>query len=322
MMEIPFWLLVAQLVWAAPLVIVLQLTALAYLLWQAYRGRAYGVGQRRVARWLIYVGVYVAPLYMLILSTALRGGYQGERGGHWFFHSHSEWAGMALVPVFAWATFRGAFLFGSPAHARSYLNYVVMITLVVICSWYAFATAFLGMSDDYSNDLSILACVPALAAINYALMVCDIRRRGMLHPESPRATYTWFAALGVSVLVRFAFAKRFYDALPKESPAGYGDCFVVTAAAHGHPALVGSARERGSGRVVNEQLRRMWAFESLLCEKCPRFHRRLRHVYDIVGPQVARRVRTPYAADAVYLLLKPVEWLAACITAIGRSSTR
>ena len=50
------------------------------------------------------------------------------------------------------------------------------------------------------------------------------------------------------------------------------------------------------------------AFEDLLIEKTPRFHRALRHFYDTYGYPISRHIRTAWAADLVYLLMKPLEW--------------
>ena len=50
-------------------------------------------------------------------------------------------------------------------------------------------------------------------------------------------------------------------------------------------------------------------FEQLLEERTPRFHRAVRKFYDTYGYPVSRHIRTPLAADAVYLIMKPLEWL-------------
>ena len=51
------------------------------------------------------------------------------------------------------------------------------------------------------------------------------------------------------------------------------------------------------------------AFEQLLEEHTPRFHRALRNFYDTYGYPVSRHIRTPLSADIIYLIMKPLEWL-------------
>lgn len=60
--------------------------------------------------------------------------------------------------------------------------------------------------------------------------------------------------------------------------------------------------------VVNRQLCVANAFEQILEEKMPGVHRRVRYIYDTYGFPVAKMIRSPLAADVVYLLMKPMEW--------------
>lgn len=73
---------------------------------------------------------------------------------------------------------------------------------------------------------------------------------------------------------------------------------------NGHEAVVGK---------TGWQLKAFRAFESTWQRRRPASHRAFRRVYNRVGPVIAGRIRSPYAADAVYLALKPVEWLAGSI---------
>ena len=49
--------------------------------------------------------------------------------------------------------------------------------------------------------------------------------------------------------------------------------------------------------------------EEILKEKLPRIHRCVRDFYDTWGFPLARHIRSPYKADLVYLMMKPLEWL-------------
>lgn len=92
-----------------------------------------------------------------------------------------------------------------------------------------------------------------------------------------------------------------------------GDChYLCTVAAQGHPWLVRPERmgvRNGHAVVVNRQLATANAFEDLLHARWPRFGRLARRTYDALGYPLSRHLRTRWVADAVYLAMKPAEWL-------------
>ena len=88
--------------------------------------------------------------------------------------------------------------------------------------------------------------------------------------------------------------------------------YLCTVALRGHKKLVKPQRlgiRRGSKIMVNRQLCVANAFEQLLEERTPRFHRALRKFYDTYGYPVSKYIRTPLTADIIYLLMKPLEWM-------------
>lgn len=88
--------------------------------------------------------------------------------------------------------------------------------------------------------------------------------------------------------------------------------YLCTVALRGHKKLVKPQRlgiRRGSKIMVNRQLCVANAFEQLLEERTPRFHRELRRFYDTYGYPISRHIRTPLTADIIYLLMKPLEWM-------------
>lgn len=88
--------------------------------------------------------------------------------------------------------------------------------------------------------------------------------------------------------------------------------YLCTVAAGGHRKLVRPLRmgvRHGHRVIVNRQLCVANAFEQILEEKTPRFHRVVRRFYDNYGFPVARLIHSPYLADVIYLLMKPLEWL-------------
>jgi hypothetical protein len=90
------------------------------------------------------------------------------------------------------------------------------------------------------------------------------------------------------------------------------DChYLCTVAARGHMWLARPERigvRHGVPIVVNRQLAVANAFEDLLHERWPRFGAFARRTYDKLGYPVSKHIRGPWLADAVLLLMKPLEW--------------
>ena len=88
--------------------------------------------------------------------------------------------------------------------------------------------------------------------------------------------------------------------------------YLCTVAAGGHEKIVKPIRmgeRHGHKIVVNRQLLIANAFEQVLEEKTPLMHRAIRNFYDKHGYPVARHIRTKSAADVVYYIMKPLEWI-------------
>lgn len=88
--------------------------------------------------------------------------------------------------------------------------------------------------------------------------------------------------------------------------------YLCTVAAEGHKKLVKPLRtgkRHGHEITVNRQLCIANAFEQLLSERAPHLHRAIRNFYDKTGYPIAKHIKTPLAADIVYIIMKPLEWL-------------
>jgi len=110
-------------------------------------------------------------------------------------------------------------------------------------------------------------------------------------------------------LASWLWSRSLYMSLPSDEPG----CFIVTAAGHGHAALVGrNIRIERNGRslLVNQQLITFWQFENLWRNFAPRSHRIFRCAYNRVGPVIAALIKSPWLADLTYLAIKPLELLA------------
>lgn len=91
----------------------------------------------------------------------------------------------------------------------------------------------------------------------------------------------------------------------------YDEHYLCTVAAGGHEKVVKPLRmgeRHGHPVIVNRQLCIANAFEQLLEERTPGFHRHLRHFYDTWGFPIAKLIHSPYIADGIYFLMKPLEW--------------
>lgn len=92
----------------------------------------------------------------------------------------------------------------------------------------------------------------------------------------------------------------------------YDAHYLCTVAACGDEKVVKplrAGRRRNALIVVNRQLLVANAFEDLLAEKTPRLHKIIRKTYDRVGLPISRYITTKRRSNAVYWLMKPLEWL-------------
>ncbi|WP_145044866.1 DUF6688 family protein [Paenibacillus xylanexedens] len=88
--------------------------------------------------------------------------------------------------------------------------------------------------------------------------------------------------------------------------------YLCTVAAGGHAKWVKPVRagiRHGQVIKVNRQLMIANAFEHILEQYTPRFHRLVRGLYDRYGYPVSKHIRSRWTADLVYLLMKPLEWI-------------
>ena len=95
-------------------------------------------------------------------------------------------------------------------------------------------------------------------------------------------------------------------------PIDYNGHYLCTVAAGGHKKIVKPLRfgkRRGETIVVNRQLLASNAFEDLILERTPRFHRAVRSFYDKHGYPISKHITTRTRADVVYFVMKPLEWL-------------
>ena len=118
-----------------------------------------------------------------------------------------------------------------------------------------------------------------------------------------------FPLLGILIAILMLFGQAPQNVM-------YDEHYLCTVAAGGHEKVVKPirlGRRHGHEVIVNRQLCIANAFEQVLEERTPSFHRALRHFYDTYGFPVARLIHSKYTADAVYFIMKPLEWIFLCV---------
>ena len=88
--------------------------------------------------------------------------------------------------------------------------------------------------------------------------------------------------------------------------------YLCTVAAQGNPKTVKPiliGRRGGQPIIVNRQLQIANAFEELVGDISPPAHRIIRKAYDKWGYNLSRKINTEKRSNAVYMLMKPLEWV-------------
>lgn len=184
----------------------------------------------------------------------------------------------------------------------------VSISLATVVGWdsvaeWAFAPFF-----------AVLPAAPTLNALTYVWAALIVARRSMAYGwEGIGWTVAGWSSLAVAWIATWKLALEVmlfeYARLPTTDP----NCYVSSAAAHGHRRFVRAEQAPGSGRdrIVNDQMRRLKFLELALLAANPPLHHRVRRFYDRLGPPLAKLCgRNPWFSDLTYLGLKPLEGVA------------
>ena len=141
--------------------------------------------------------------------------------------------------------------------------------------------------------LAVLVALPTLALVVLVLMLFGQQPDSMIKAWTNTADW--------------AFSQK----IPPQNLI-IDEHYLCTVAAGGHETVVKPQRmgiRHGHPVVVNRQLCIANAFEQVLEEKTPRFHRFLRRNYDRYGYPFAKHIKKKWAMDLIYYLMKPLEWL-------------
>jgi hypothetical protein len=258
------------------------------------------------ALFLSFFGI-VFPLFVFVMSYFLIPEWKGDAHDGWL---NCFFAGkLALTPLVLWAM--AAF-------------FAVEIYKPDDCTrpWIVLGYFFGGLVSSVSTMIGIYCSrhesewpfsvwlfFPVCVSAWYSVRAVLLMKQARIDLK------TYAAAIAGSLpfwIGSIWWSRKIYAALPDTQPG----CFVVTAATRGHGRLVGPFVEitRGGGKkTANHQLLTFWQFEDAWRRRAPAVHSLFRRIYNRVGPLVARRVRRAWMADAIYLALKPAEFIAALL---------
>jgi hypothetical protein len=244
-------------------------------------------------RWLMVVWV---PLIVFFLSTGMSPEWKGEAT----FGALSCWieGKIWLTPMVVWACaalYAGALGYRGPGWVAGLVSGGIAATS---CAVYG-----LVVMPKTDGPTVLFLLVPVYTAVVYVrAAVLAVRDAGI-----SRWSVAAVGAVGLpSFILSAVEAQKIYAELPEEPP----ECFVVTAASHGDPAVVGPffvVLRNGRLRRANAQLLRFWAFEARWSAVSPWTHAAFRTIYGWVGPLVARRLQGRVRATCAWRALRVVE---------------
>ncbi|MFK5971309.1 MAG: hypothetical protein QM487_14485 [Candidatus Marithrix sp.] len=235
--------------------------------------------------------------------------YRDQKNSHWIYYINDLQAGMTLLPIYLIASFSLTLSISNKEYMiTSYVNYIMTATLAGIMAWYTLVT-FIVILNVYRIEILMylfFSIMFGIICFNYTIFLKIINKVNNFKPATANTLfiYFWFLPLIGSILAKYPLAKQVYNQLPANS-----DCFIVSAAANGHPHIVKSTINPNTGRIVNYQLHVFRTFETKIANFSPNIHRKLRLIYNRIGPCIAKRIHYKWQADMIYLLLKPLEWM-------------
>lgn len=230
-------------------------------------------------------------------------------------------------PALAFTTYLAAKLM--PQARRTTIWQLMLLTTVVAAITAAVAASGINQSSRGSVLNTALAwgfwtlvAVPLLNCLTYVRASFGLLH-SRAHLKLSGTDKLKFVALCSGWFVGFAASWKLslnamladYAALPTVEPS----CYVSAAAANGHRRFVGVAQFAAAKAAcdlhpafpVNLQMCRLKFLEFALAAASPRLHAVVRRAYNALGPGAASVCRSNvWLADAGYVGLKPLEWLA------------
>jgi hypothetical protein len=263
---------------------------------------------RLVAAAVLSFFIVVLPLFVFLLSALMVPDWKGACHLGWIdcFHTGK----LALAPIVFWATaaLYAVEVYETENRADRWIVLGLFLGAIVASVCFLF-----GFASYHEPGAGLWLLVPFYVSLWHGIRAAQLIKISKLGLASyARAVCgslpLWF--------VGAIWSRKVYESLPNNPPS----CFVVTAASRGHERFVGPFVEtthNGRARLANQQLITLWQFEHFWRNRAPRSHAAFRRVYNHVGPILARRIDSPWLADAACLAIKPVEFMAALVIRIA-----
>lgn len=251
---------------------------------------------RFASKFPVRFGIYTGVLLALHYSIAILLSFEPSA---WFFPLAIAWISPILfLRLYPWAVKK----WNIKLLGRVFAGLLAVLALIsMVVSQNVFSPFFTGLillvivAPFWSFLLSVQAAIWLIK--NHESKITILR--GL-------SVGVWLAAY-VGAL-RFNILKMYelYAALPPQPP----DCYIATAAAKGHPRIVGSQSVRltnGKFMQINSQLQRLKSVELALLATSPKSHKLIRKIYDVAGKKLAAHIQNPLLADVAFFFLLPVE---------------
>lgn len=249
-------------------------------------------------RWGLVTGVLLGIHYNVLMSISL-------------FHSTNFFWGIGLVITYLLSYGIYYVLTKSPKILLWLVfGYLVIGSLVVVGGY------FFGGMTTFGSLFAPLLFLPILGPGLFTLSFLRVAKEvwKFRFPNNPLVIWAlgWTGLYSASWYLTWLEATRFYASLPVEPP---GDCYVASAAAHGHHKWVRHHirfATNGTPFAMNKQLQVLKAAELGLRSFSPDLHGFIRKRYNKIGPYLVHHwvLRSKWHADFAYAMLKPFEWIA------------
>jgi len=264
---------------------------------------------------IVSFGGIVIPLFVFAVSAFLVPEWKGGCLYGWI--DCFAVGKFALMPLVLWAcaAFYVTQILNPSGSSSAWVVLGLFMGVIVSVICFVFGLV-LYVFRDYNYMIGLF--VPLYVVLWYSMLYVRAVR------ESGLGAKTYIIALLGSLplwWLSVILSKKHYVSLPDNPPS----CFIVTSALGGHEGLVGPfslISRDGVVRIANQQLLTFWQFEAIWQDRSPGSHRTFRRIYNRIGPIVAHRIKTTFAADVVYLLIKPFEIFASLIVAISKGIKR
>lgn len=273
-----------------------------------------------IVRLGLYTGIILGLHYCLLFGIQLLN-IQDAQSSEGIVKIVALMASCVVIAIAGW----GVWSLGDavrPLVEKMFRSWVSVV-LAMLFPVAALAIGF-ALPDDQATSIGFLLLVGPMVlafgltpcwylAANLAMAVHIVRLRAarfQFQIWQLFAWTSWFAAYLAAWRFTVNSALQAYAALPVDPPSS--NCYIATAAACGHPRIVGSREVQGAAGATfraNRQLAYLKCGEIALQALSPKLHGNLRLVYDRVGPPLARALRNRWLADVAHLGLKPAEWM-------------